>query len=213
MTSLEAHLDRPLREVIPMLQDAILRRTTYRGVPALKCPTDAWVYMELLHELRPRVVIEVGTHAGGGTLFLADIVAAFGGRVIGVDVDHSHVTEIVRLHPSVRLVTGDACKVVDLVQAMLTPLERQGPVLVIEDSSHTYDNTLSVLRAYAPLVTSGSYLIVEDTICHHGLAMGPSPGPFEAAAAFLAENPAFAVDRSREKFVITWNPKGFLKRV
>jgi cephalosporin hydroxylase len=85
--------------------------------------------------------------------------------------------------------------------------------MVIEDSSHTYDHTLNVLRTYAPLVQIGDYFIVEDGICHHGLEVGPHPGPMEAIETFIAENSHFEIDRQREAFVITWNPKGYLRRV
>jgi cephalosporin hydroxylase len=59
----------------------------------------------------------------------------------------------------------------------------------------------------------GGYFIVEDGICHHGLEIGPSPGPYEAVETFVAERSEFEIDRSREAFGITWNPKGYLKRV
>lgn len=59
----------------------------------------------------------------------------------------------------------------------------------------------------------GGYFIVEDSILHHGLDVGPAPGPFEAIEAFVEENQNFEIDRSKESFFITWNPKGFLKRV
>lgn len=85
-------------------------------------------------------------------------------------------------------------------------------VLVIEDSSHTYDNTLAVLRTYSGLTLPGDLFIVEDSICHHGLDVGPNPGPYEAIEAFVQENPAFEVDRSQEALFITWNPKGYLRR-
>ena len=85
-------------------------------------------------------------------------------------------------------------------------------VLIIEDSAHTFDNTLNVLKRYSPLIKPGGYFIVEDTICHHGLDVGPSPGPYEAVEAFLEMNPNFESDRSKEPFLITWNPKGYLKR-
>ena len=36
MKHFEELLDRPLREILPMMQDAIVSHTTYRGVQALK---------------------------------------------------------------------------------------------------------------------------------------------------------------------------------
>ena len=86
-------------------------------------------------------------------------------------------------------------------------------VLIIEDSSHEYDNTLQILRKYSDLITKGSYFIIEDGICHHGLDVGPDPGPYEAIETFMSETNSFEIDRSKESFLITWNPKGFLKRV
>jgi cephalosporin hydroxylase len=88
-----------------------------------------------------------------------------------------------------------------------------GTVLVIEDSSHEYQNTLNVLMKYSLLVTVGSYLVVEDSICHHGLDVGPIPGPYEAISDFLANNQKFQSNRSKEAFLITWNPNGYLKRI
>ena len=131
------------------------------------------------------------------------------GRIIAVDIDHAHLRPAAKAHPRITFLEGDACAVADRVKALVP---EGAEVLVIEDSSHTYDNTLGVLRAYSDLIRPGGYFIVEDSICHHGLDVGPSPGPFEAIEAFVAEHPAFEIDRSRESFLITWNPKGYLRR-
>ena len=37
------------------------RNTRWLGTDVLKCPLDLWVYQELLHELRPDLIIETGT--------------------------------------------------------------------------------------------------------------------------------------------------------
>ena len=86
-------------------------------------------------------------------------------------------------------------------------------VLVIEDSSHEFENTLSILNKYSQLVTVGSYIIVEDSICHHGLEVGPSPGPYEAIERFLLDSSDFEIDKACEDFGITWNPNGYLRRI
>jgi len=67
---------------------------------------------------------------------------------------------------------------------------------------------------YAPLVTPGSYLIVEDTNIN-GNPVYPEfgPGPMEAVQEFLPEHPEFEVDRECEKFGLTFNPSGYLRRV
>jgi cephalosporin hydroxylase len=69
------------------------------------------------------------------------------------------------------------------------------------------------LRAYGPLVTPGEYLIVEDTnINGHPVAPQFGPGPMEAVDEFLAANDDFYIDDEREKFFMTFNPRGFLRR-
>jgi cephalosporin hydroxylase len=39
------------------------------------------------------------------------------------------------------------------------------------------------------------------------------PGPFEAVEEFLREDSNFQSDKSREKFLLSYFPNGFLKRV
>src|SRR5438270_385572 len=82
----------------------------------------------------------------------------------------------------------------------------------MEDNLDTFDNTLGVLRLYSKLIKVGHYFIVEDGVCHHGLEIGPDPGPYEAVEAFIRESGDFEIDRSRERFLLTWNPKGYLRR-
>ena len=88
---------------------------------------------------------------------------------------------------------------------------RGGRVLVILDSLHTRDHVRDELLAYAPLVDVGSYVIVQDT----GLWQPPQRGEWASRGVedFLATSPGFAVDRQRERFLITNNPKGYLRRV
>jgi cephalosporin hydroxylase len=210
-TYLENSLDLPLRRILPVMQERLVTRSTYFGVPALKNPTDFWIYQEIIYELKPDVIIEIGNRYGGSTLALAHLCDLMGkGKVIGIDISHELVHETVRAHPRITLIEGDACASLEKV-AGLTGASDQ--VLIIEDSSHTYENTLDVLRTFNSLIKPGGYFIVEDGICYHGLDLGPRPGPYEAIEAFVAENPSFEIDRGKEDFLITWNPKGFLRRV
>jgi cephalosporin hydroxylase len=63
-------------------------------------------------------------------------------------------------------------------------------------------------------VTVGSYLVVEDTnINGHPTFPSYGEGPYEAVLQLLKSSTDFVVDRSREKFLMTFNPNGYLKRV
>jgi cephalosporin hydroxylase len=87
--------------------------------------------------------------------------------------------------------------------------------IVILDSDHSMQYVLEELRMYSPLVSRGSYLIVEATdLDGVPSQLGSGPGPYEAVRRFLEEggNKQFDQDFSREMMVLTFNPGGWLRR-
>lgn len=210
-TPMEDSLTKPLKDVLALIQERVVTESKYFGIPCQRSPTDFWMYQEIIFDLKPDVIIEIGNFCGGSALSLAHLCDQIGnGRVIGIDINHSRLHQLAKAHPRISFVTGDACEVFSHVA---NSLQKSETVLVIEDSSHEYQNTLDVLLKYSQLVSLGSYIIVEDSICHHGLDLGPTPGPYEAISDFIDQNPGFLVDRTKEGFLITWNPKGFLRRI
>jgi cephalosporin hydroxylase len=194
-----------------MIQHRIMNESTYFGVKTWKSPVDFWIYQEILYEVQPDVIIEIGNYCGGSTLALAHLCDCLGhGRVIGVDISHANIAAQVTAHSRITLVEGDACASFDRVASLIKPNDH---IVVIEDSLHTFKNTLRILETYSPLIKPGGYFIVEDGICHHGLDGGSFPGPYEAVEAFISQSRSFVIDRSREAFLLTWNPKGYLRRV
>ena len=183
----------------------------WMGVAALKCPFDLWVYQEILHETRPDVILETGTARGGSALFLASIFDMLGtGEVVSIDIVRRPEWPT---HPRVTYLTGSSTS-----PAVLAEVRRRiagtSRVMVILDSDHKKDHVLGELQAYAPLVTGGMYLIVEDTnINGRPVFPGFGPGPGEAVDEFLAGNRAFVRDPARERFFVTFNPGGYLRRV
>ena len=187
------------------------KNTTWLGVPTEKCPLDLWIYQEILNEARPDVIVETGTRWGGSALFLASMCDLLGrGRVITIDIDvpgdrprHDRITYL--------LGSSTSRTIVDEVHGQARGSER---VMVVLDSDHSMDHVLAELRAYADVVNVSSYMIVEDTnVNGNPVLPGFGPGPMEAVNRFLHENDAFEVDRGWEKFLLTFNPGGFLRRV
>jgi cephalosporin hydroxylase len=93
--------------------------------------------------------------------------------------------------------------------------------MVVLDSNHTHEHVLAELRLYSPLVTSGGYLIVLDTIVEDlpkslftDRPWGPGDNPKTAVRAFLRESDRFVVDANiHNKLQITVAPDGWLRCV
>jgi cephalosporin hydroxylase len=191
-------------------RDRTWANTSWLGVGVIKCPLDLWVYQELLFGLRPDVIVETGTALGGSAYFMACICDMIGnGRIVTIDIG---TVPDRPAHPRIEYVLGSSVDppIVSGVEASIEPGEK---VLVILDSKHEHDHVLAEMRTYSHLVSEGSYLIVEDTNINSWRPPDRRrPGPLEAVRDFLGEDDHFEIDRSWEKFFMTFNPSGFLRR-
>jgi cephalosporin hydroxylase len=185
------------------------------GVPAIKCPLDCWVYAEIIFNTRPEVIVETGVRYGGTTLYLASLCELLGhGQVIGVDLELHHAYDPVRQHPCIHLIQGNSVDPVILEQVWMW--SRGKRTMVILDSDHHGAHVLEELRSYSEMVTSGCYMICEDTNLNGNPVFSPEPydpGPKEAVEMFLKEQgDRWEVDTGCEKFLLTMNPGGYLKK-
>jgi cephalosporin hydroxylase len=190
---------------------SVWMNTAWLGTQTLKCPFDLWIYQEIMHEIKPDVIIECGTYNGGSALYLASICDLMNkGKIITADIAASAHRPP---HHRITYLQGSstAPELVQTIQSLVGPAQ---VVMVLLDSDHTKAHVLNELRIYSGMVTSGSYLIVEDTnINGHPVAPTFGPGPLEAVQQFLTETDRFVVDRNREKFMITFNPGGYLRKL
>ncbi len=200
-----------IREFHRIYYDSLIWQSTYwLGVPAYKSPLDFWVYQEILAETRPDLLIETGTADGGSALFFASILDLLGsGSVVSIDTVPSDGRPE---HPRITYLTGSSLEP-GILRRVREVADGARSVMVVLDSDHSASHVLNEIRAYAPMVTPGQYLVVEDTNLN-GNPVEPDfgPGPAEAVATFLAEEPNFHPDVAREKFLLTFHPAGFLRR-
>ena len=184
------------------------------GVRTIKSPLDLWIYQEIICRNRPELIVEAGTGLGGSALFMACVCDLLGkGRVL--TIDKRGVTRQPRpSHPRITYLTGSSVDP-EIVAQVGAEAASAGDVMVILDSDHSAEHVLAELRAYAPIVAEGHYLIVEDTnINGHPVFPEHGPGPWEAVETFLADPGGrdFEIDRACERFHLTLNPGGFLRR-
>ncbi len=186
-------------------------KTLWLGIPTQKCPLDLWIYQEIIYELKPDLIVECGTADGGSALYLASLCDLINcGNVLTIDINQSHLRP---RHHRIHFLIGSSTSDEIIVQVKAMAKDKKS-ILVILDSDHHKDHVIKELQLYSQFVTPGSYLIVEDTNLN-GNPVVPSfgPGPKEAVEEFLNENQQFFADINREKFMITANPGGYLKRV
>lgn len=185
--------------------------TRWDGVPTGKLPSDLLTLNEILWEKQPDLVIETGTWFGGSALYMAQVLDRIGhGYVISIDITYEPCRP---KHDRIEYYCGssvDPKTIEDVWERAHKPR-----VMVILDSDHSRDHVLSELQVYALMVTSGQYLIVEDTNVSDVLPQYGA-GPMEALHCFMAlcgGDKVFDVDRSREKkHLFTFNPGGYLVR-
>ena len=208
---LAAHLDMTLRQWVERYQkEIVFDQVHYRGVPALKNVLDLWVLQEIIWETGVEVVVEVGVRYGGTTLWLADLLRTFrgsAGLVIGVDIERLAGP----LPPNVHFIQADSIAA-DTV-ATVAQLCAGRRTMVMVDGNHAAAHVLQELHLYTPLVSEGCYFIAEDGIVDVMNWTHATPGPLVAVQQFLAGTDEFVADRAREKFILTYTPGGFLKRV
>jgi cephalosporin hydroxylase len=180
--------------------------TIFRGFPIYKVPQDLWTYIELLGEIRPRTIIETGTADGGSAYFFASLLDMYGVkgyRVVTIDIQPFSLPKPV--HPNIWYVPSFSS--VDWPpkqgrvaggQQITIPPHLEPPVLVVLDSDHAKDHVLRELDIYGPLVSPGSYLVVEDSnVNGHPVLNEHGPGPHEALTEWLPQHPEFKEDRAR----------------
>jgi cephalosporin hydroxylase len=215
------HEPPPTAEVVELYHRAFYyaAQTTpmyWLGVPTIQNPNDVWVTQELISRLKPDFIVETGTWHGGSALIWAMVQDQVnpGGRVITIDiqrlVDEATLPPIwSRKVDSIVGSSTDPEVVADVARRV-----GKGRVMVLLDSDHSAPHVLAEMRAYGPLVSVDSYLIVQDTnINGHPVLPNFGPGPMEAVVEFLREDDRFQVDRTQERLLFTMHPSGYLKRV
>lgn len=195
--------------------------TTWLGRPIWQNLFDIQTIQETIVELQPALIIECGTNLGGSSMYYAhlfDLLAAEKrlkpgrGRIVTIDIEKMHDLS----HPRITYLIGSstAPEIFAQVKAMADAAAAAGPIMVILDSDHSMHHVRAELELYAPLVTPGSFCLVQDGVIDvlPNFA-GGRPGPLPAIHDYLKTHPEFEIDRERcDRYLITHHPDGWLRR-
>lgn len=199
----------------------------WMGRPVIQYPQDILAMQEIIWDIQPDLIIETGIAHGGSLIFYASMLELTGkGEVLGIDIDiREHNKQEIEKHPMFKRITmfqgsSIAPEMVEKVKAFA---EGKPTVLVVLDSNHTHEHVLDELKAYAPLVSLNSYIVVFDTIVEylpedylpgHKRPWGIGDNPLTAVQEFLKEHQDFEIDKEIDnKLLISVAPNGYLKRI
>jgi len=200
------------------------------GLPIIQYPQDVIAMQELVWMIKPDLIIETGIARGGSAVLYASLLelnAMCGGpsdaEVVAIDIDiRDHNRRAIEAHPlagRIHMIEGSSIAQ-DVVTQVKSRAAGRKSILVCLDSNHTHEHVLEELRAYAPLVTAGSYVVVFDTLIEDlpQSAIGDRPwargdNPMTALYEYLKEEPTFEIDEARHtKLQVTVAKNGYLKR-
>ena len=200
---------------------------SWMGRPIIKFPADMLVQQELMWRLKPDLVIETGIAHGGSIIFTASMMVMMGieGEVVGVDIEiRQHNRELIEAHPMMKRITmyeGSSTEPA-IVEKVRQHTKGKKCVMVILDSLHSHKHVYDELKAYAEMVTVGSYCILPDTFIEffpkgyysHYRPWDVGDNPYTAMKQYLAETDLFETDLGlSHKAMITETIEGWLLRV
>ncbi|MCX7817497.1 MAG: cephalosporin hydroxylase family protein [Syntrophales bacterium] len=226
---------------------------SWLGRPIIQYPQDMIAMQEIIWKVKPDLIIETGIAHGGSLIFYASLLALLDlceteqeretlappplkRKVLGIDIEiRSHNRVAIESHPlynRIQMIEGSSTDQ-EVIKEVYRIANGFGNVLVCLDSMHTHDHVLAELKAYAPLVSPGSYCVIFDTIIddlpadmYPDRPWGPGNNPKSAVHEYLRtlnDSTCFGTDGTpllfeidhsiTQKLLITVAPDGYLKRV
>lgn len=156
-------------------------------------------YDKIIRETLPDIVIETGTNTGASARWLSAATSA-GRTVVTIDVDRYRWNRASGY--GVARVFGDSAD--PLVARRIGAWIRRWPgdtpprVMVSLDSDHSADHVRKEIELYAPMVTRGCYLVVED-----GILAWLSEDQLKAHNCRYDGTPLDAIESARRSGVLT----------
>jgi cephalosporin hydroxylase len=210
--------------------------------PIIQYPQDIVAMQELIWDIRPDLIIEMGIAHGGSLIFSAAILAMMdmcdaieagqssidpaksNRKVLGVDIDiRPHNRAAIEAHPMasrIQMIEGSSIEA-GIIAQVQEVADQYATILVCLDSNHTHAHVRAELEAYAPMTSLGSYCVVFDTLIEDMAAdeypdrpWGKGDNPKTAVRDYLKTHPEFEIDKSiPDKLLITVAHDGFLRRI
>jgi cephalosporin hydroxylase len=187
-------------------------RYKYKEKLCLKSPFEIGIYMKLLYDLKPKTIIEIGSREGGSALLFKDFAAIYNldSQIYSVDINPVRDISV----EGIQFLEGNVNRLEEVFNKdFFAKIPR--PILVVEDSSHVYQDVLICLNFFAANLRKGDMIVIEDGILVDlGLEQRYDGGPNRAISEFFQKSPDVFQLATEYCDVYgqntTYNPNGYL---
>jgi len=198
---------------------------SWQGETILQTPEDIITLQEIISELKPEVIIEVGV-AWGGTMLFYDSLSKQNNikKIIGIDI---YIPKNLKdsilgkaKSKNIYLYEEDSTSF-KLFKKIKKKIQNNKRILIHLDSNHTKEHVLKELNIFSKLCKKNDVIIVGDTIIEHIPKQkhrlrewSKGNNPKNALDIFLSKNKKFKIDdKICDKQMFTNNPKGYIRKI
>jgi cephalosporin hydroxylase len=181
----------------------------FLGLPMRQIPTDNWLMSELMWEVKPDYIVETGTLYGGSAVYYAAMLEFINpeGKVLTVDINEEQIHAEAKANPlwakRVKFFMGSSIAP-EVHEQLKAEIGEGKKVFVTLDTLHAPKHVAAELDLYSQYVSSGSYMILQDTY-YENLP--------EVLDEFLEKHPDWErVEKLDDRFIFTKYRGGFLRK-
>ena len=198
---------------------------SWKGETFLQTAEDIITLQEIIYDLKPQTIIEVGV-AWGGTMLFYDSLAKGGDikDIIGIDIyipkDLKQRLKKKSISNKITLLETDSLHS-ETLKKIMKIIKKNKRTLIHLDSNHTKNHVYNELCEYSRLLKKNDIIIVGDTIIeniptqkHRPRPWGKGNNPKNALDDFLKENKNFKIIKEiSNKQLLSNNPYGYIKKI
>lgn len=197
------------------------------GIPVIRLPDDILVFQELVWQVKPKLIVEVGVARGGSCILSASLLKLIGdseSKCIGIDID-------IRAHNRNRIENHLVSDKIELYETssidndffinFKDKYNNLTPKIIVLDSNHSGEHVYRELQMYSQMLQSGDYIVTPDTVIEFFPAgyyaesrnWDKGDNPYSALMKFLTEDDSFEIDNNfSTKASITETPYGYIRK-
>lgn len=185
----------------------------YKGRLMTKLPCDMFIYPDIIYQLKPEIIVEIGTQRGISAIYFADLIKNNRGKVLTIDInspDDKILNEF--KDNNITFINGNINDSLTIKQ--ITDFCKGRKCLVIDDGSHNQDDVYFAFKSLNHLIPNKGLYIIEDGMTN--IIIEPKNKDFQPNIGInriLKDYTNFKQFRNYDIFIFSTIFKGIIQKI